>query len=113
MPTQSKAGRMRHVVNVMRPPPQQGDSPQKTPEVFRNGVPCSIDPMSGREIERMNQMGAIASHKVVMYGDPKKQIKRVDWLIDETGKRLNIVDKADPSRCDIGEITLFCMEEAA
>src|SRR4051812_40237641 len=94
MPTQSKAGKMRHVVTVMRPPPPQGEGGQLNspePAVFRERTPCSIDPLSGRELERMQQMQAVANCKVTFYGDPKKQVKTTDWLIDEFGKRINIV----------------------
>jgi hypothetical protein len=107
---------MRHVVKVMRPPPPQGESGQlNTPEatVLMEEVPCSIDQLQGKEAERMQQMYATATQKVGMYGNPNKQIKRVDYLIDQTGAQLNVLSINDGSRSQQGYIELICGEEPA
>lgn len=107
-----KAGPMRHIVTVMRPPDPQGEGGQlnSQPTRFRNEVPCSIEPLSGRELERMQEMEAVANCKVRFYGDPDKQVKETDWLIDEFGKRINIVAKNDSLRNQQGIVELICME---
>jgi hypothetical protein len=102
----------RHVVNVMRPGEANGeDARSRPPATFRKDVPCSIEPLTGREVERMNQMQAVASVKVTMYGDPNKQIQATDWLIDHFGKRLNIAEIRDESRGQLGKVELMCGEE--
>lgn len=109
-----QAGKMRHRVNVMRPPSPQGEPGQlnsQATELIKN-VPCSIEPLSGREAERMQQMYATATLTVGMYGDPAKPLKTTDWLIDQTGKRLNIMHIKDKQRNGI-ELELTCGEEVA
>ncbi len=106
--------RLRHVVKVMRPPAPGGESSQAIPpQAIRNEVPCSIETLMGREAERMQQMYAGANVKVCMYGDPNNQLKAVDYCIDQTGKRLNIMGITDPSRSQLGKIELICGEELA
>jgi hypothetical protein len=104
---------MRHVVNVMRPAAQQGESTPVAPTLLREKVPCSIDPLTGREAERMQQMYATASLKVGLYGNPSKRIQRRDHLIDQTGAQLNVMDIKDESRSQLGYIELICGEEVA
>jgi len=105
---------LRHVVNVMRPPPPGGESGQAIPDTtVRNQVPCSIETLTGREAERMQQMYAGANVKVGMWGDPNKPVKAVDYCTDQTGKRLNIMGIIDNSRSQLGKIELICGEELA
>jgi hypothetical protein len=104
---------MRHVVKVMRPASPQGESTPAAPTILRDKVQCSIEPLTGREAERMQQMFATATQKVGLYGNPNKLIKRVDHLIDQTGARLNVLDIKDDSRAQLGYIELICGEEPA
>lgn len=103
---------LRHVVNVMRPPPPGGESTVNAkPSELRHEVPCSIEPLRGGEAQRLQQMFATATHKVGMYGNPNKKIQRTDFCIDQTGARLNVMDVIDKSRSQIGFIELVCGEE--
>lgn len=103
-----------HVVDVMRPHGPQGEESRDTPPaLFREGVRCSINPMRGQEAERLSQMYATAVYTVGMYGDPSKQIKRVDQCIDQTGAVLNVMDIRDESRSQLGYIELICGEQPA
>lgn len=105
---------MRHVVNVMRPPDPQGEGGQTSPPTtLFNALRCSIDTLTGRELERLQQMYATANSKVKYWGDPTKQVKATDWLIDEFGKRLNIISINDPLRNQQGIVELICGEEVA
>lgn len=105
---------LRHVVTVKRPPPPGGESGQQASDtVVRECVPCSIDTLTTREAERMQQMYAGASVKVCMYGNPAKQVKAVDYCVDEFGKRLNVMGIIDPSRGQLQKIELICGEEVA
>jgi len=109
-----KSGGMRHAVKVMRPADPQGEASQsESPTTLFNSLPCSIDTLTGRELERLQQMYATATSKVKFWGDPTKQVKATDWLIDEFGKRLNIVSINDPLRNQQGIVELICGEEVA
>ena len=107
-----KAGKLRHVVNVMRPAEPAGDVPGKSPPtIHRAGVYCSIEQLTGREAERFQQMYATATLKVKMWGDPSKPLRAVDWLEELPSKnRLNILNKDDLNRNGI-ELELICGEE--
>lgn len=103
---------MRHVVNVMRPADPQGEGGAALPPTtLIKNVPCSIDNLTGRELERLQQNYATATSKVKFWGDPSRQVKNTDWLIDEFGKRLNIVQINDPLRNQQGIVELVCGEE--
>lgn len=108
------AGKMRHIVDVMRPPEPQGEGGQlnSQPKVLMKDVPCSIENLSGIEQERMQQMYATARNKVRMYGDPDNPLRTVDWLVDQSGKRLNILQINDKWRNGI-ELEMICGEEVA
>ncbi len=111
----SVCGAMRHRVDVMRPPEPQGEGGQlnSQPTTFIQKLPCSIDNLTGRELERLQQMYAKADSKVTFWGDPTRQVENTDWLIDEFGKRLNIVQINDPLRNQQGLVTLICSEEVS
>lgn len=103
---------MRHVVNVMAPPPPTSESQvNAVPLVFMRDVPCSIKTLSGQEAERMAQMYGAATLKVEMYGSPTKPIKTIYWL--KFGERkLNVMGIIDKQQN--GEVLeLICGEEVA
>lgn len=111
MPTRARASAMRHVVNVMRPVPhegQKGDGTGKPEEIYHEW-PCSIVTLSGRELERAQQMNAVAELEVKGYGDPRKPIKEKDHLTFGS-RQLNVVAVIDKNQNGI-DLKLLCGEE--
>lgn len=49
-------------------------------------VPCSIEPLGGRELEQARQTVAEASHRVRLYADPERPLSALDYL--EFGRRV-------------------------
>lgn len=105
---------MLHVVNVMRPTENLTDGGQKqNAECVLKNWPCSIEPLSGREAERVHATFPEASLKVEGYGNPQKPFRRTDWLelkaTDGALRKLHIADIQDEMQNGI-ELTLFCGE---
>lgn len=102
---------MRHVVNVMRPTESlEGHGAiEGKPTIYIPKVPCSIETLSGQELERARQLVSTATHKVEMYGDPKKPLKRTDFL-DFEGRTLEIGQILDKNQNGV-ELELICGEE--
>ena len=72
-----KAGTLRHVVNVIRPASDTGGTrgePTSGDETIRENVPCSIETISGRELELARSLWASTTYKVTMYADPKRKV---------------------------------------
>jgi head-tail adaptor len=110
MPTQSKAGRMRHVVNVMRPTKAKGTlgETQGTDKTVMKNWPCAIKTLTGNEQEDARQNGATANLEVSGYGNPGNPFKETDYL--QFGERkLNIAFIDDVNQNGI-ELRLLCGE---
>jgi hypothetical protein len=111
---------MRHHVDVMRPPPhqnQKGDSPGQDQCVIHEW-PCSITTLTGRELERAQQIVATAELTVEGYGDPKKPIQENDYLEFVDGvkgtkdkpRKLNVMAVIDENQNGL-KLKLLCGEE--
>lgn len=117
---QGKAGNMRHVVKVMRPTKTTNDigNTQGNPTIIFEKWPCSIETMSGRELELARQTFAAASLKVEGYGNPKNPIRETDYLefIDgvtgtkEKPRKLHVGVVNDKRQNGI-ELSLICGED--
>lgn len=76
-----KAGPLRHLCNVERPLTGLSDrGEQEGYAVVRPSVPCSLEPLNGREIEVAHQLVATATHRVRMWGNPAKPVQHNDRL---------------------------------
>jgi hypothetical protein len=81
---------MRHLVNVMRPTGAEGDLGERRgqPICVRREVPCSIETLTGREIDQARTILSDAIYKVEFYADPSKVVTQNDFLTGGTlGKR--------------------------
>jgi len=107
-----RAGQLRHTVNVMRPAPPRGDRDQEDdPQVLREKVQCSIETISGREAQRLQQMYPTATHRVKMWGDPAKPLSAADWLIElPSNRRLNIIPPINDKQRNGLDLELVCIE---
>ena len=62
-----------------------------------SGLDCSIEPLSGRELEIARQQYETISHRVRMFLDPEWQLDAAHYLIDEdTGRRYEIAEETTP-----------------
>ena len=100
----------RHLVTVMRPAEATDEygQTQGQPATILKDVPCSIEPLSGRETELARQTFGIASLRVRMYGDPAKPLQYTDWLAFG-GRRLNIGQIIDRHQNGL-DLELICGE---
>lgn len=73
-----------------------------------SSVPCSIEPLQGRELELARQIVADASFRVTMYGDPDWSLTTKHWL-EFGSRRLNIGYIRTPDEIDL-EYELLCGE---
>lgn len=109
---------MCHVVNVMRPPKAHGTlgQTQGQPETIIRNWPCSIENLSGRELELARSTFAAATLKVEGYGDPRKPIEARDYL-----ELASLTPGKQPRKLFVGfvddkmqngiELSLICGEE--
>ena len=104
---------MRHVVNVMRSTKTEGSlgQTQGKPDTIIKDWPCSIETLSGRELELARSTFAAATLKVEGYGNPSKPIKETDYL--EFGERILHVGFVDDKHQNGVELSLICGEERA
>lgn len=74
--------RMVHQVDVMEPPSNKDDRGQEQGQdaVYMAKVPCSIEPLTTRELETARQTYAAATYMVKMYGKPSLPITHRHWL---------------------------------
>ena len=109
-----------HIVDVMRPPiheGQKGDSTGSDKAVIR-AWPCLVKTLTGRELERAQQMVATAELEVEGVGDPTNPIREKDYcrFIDgvigtkEKPRRLNVMAVIDAHQNGIN-LKLLCGEE--
>lgn len=110
----SNAGKMRHLVNVMRPAAPVTDRGQQRgqPLCVRREVPCSIETISGTEDTEARRQMPTATYSVELYHDPSKPILELDYLTGGTlGDRVfNIGHVADPDFKGL-KLTLLCSEK--
>jgi hypothetical protein len=104
---------LRHVVSVMRPT-EATDTIGNTrgaPQQIFGQWPCSIETLSGRELELARSTYADATLKVEGYGDPGKRFKVTDYLTGGSiGSRvLNIGFINDRQQNGI-QLSLICGE---
>jgi hypothetical protein len=111
---------LRHRVDVMRPPQQQnqlGDGTGQEDCIIPNW-PCSVVTLTGRELERAQQIVATAELAVEGYGDPKKPILEKDYLKFVDGvkgtkdkpRKLNVMAVIDEQQNGL-KLKLICGEE--
>ena len=81
----------RHSVNIKRPSTTVGDRGQITgnPTTVAADVPCSIEPLGGRELELAKQIVANATQRVMFYTGDDWNLNTKDFLLFGT-RRLNI-----------------------
>ena len=104
---------MRHRVNVMRPTEAQGTrgQAQGNPELILKDWPCSIETLSGREIEQARTVFAEATHRVEGYGDPAQRFKERDHLTGGSiGKRTLHIGFINDKQQNGIELSLLCGE---
>ena len=104
---------MRHVVNVMRPTEAEGTRGQSqgTPKQIMKDWRCSIETLSGREVEQAHTVFAEATHKVEGYGDPKNRFKQRDYLTGGSiGERVLAVGSINDKQQNSVELSLLCGE---
>lgn len=104
-----RAGDLRHQCDIYAPgtsSDNRGQHHGKT--LIRKGVPCSVETLSGRELEQARATWTEATYKVEMYGDPRRPIDETCWL-EMNGRRMNIAHKSDPDFNEI-KLTLLCGE---
>ena len=109
-----KLGTKRHRVDIMAPPTTLDGRGQidanEDPVTVAQGIPCSIEPLQGRELELARQVMANAQHKVTVWASNKWKLTTQNWLVFN-GRRLNIGHISDTSA--IGhEYVLTCGEAA-
>lgn len=109
-----QAGKLRHYVNVMQPTDAEGTRGEREGQdkTVRQGVPCSIETLSGRELELARSTYPDATYKVVMRADPLRQVTSVMYLTGGTlGKRRLYI--AFPNNIDQKnfELHLLCSED--
>lgn len=79
-----RAGELRYRVTVKRPREgNQGSRGEKQGDaltIYANW-PCSIDTLSGSEVEKARQMFASATVQIKGYTDPQKPIKEYDFIV--------------------------------
>lgn len=80
----------RHYVNVMKPTDAEGSRGERQGQdsIVRQGVPCSIETLSGAEGERARGTYGDVTYKVTMYADRLRPITSAMYLSGGTlGKR--------------------------
>lgn len=100
---------LRHICDVMAPGSSKDDRGQTHGKrTLARNVPCSIETLSGRELEQARATWTEAVYRVRMYGNPQKPIDETCWL-EINGRRMNIIHKSDPHFNEI-ELELTCGE---
>lgn len=101
---------LRHQCDVMEPPKAQGSRGQEigNSTTYLKGVPCSIETISGRELEQARATWSESTYRVQMYGDPRKPITSGHWL--KFGERRMSIGHIDDKHQNGIELTLICGE---
>lgn len=103
----------RHEVNIMRSATTLDSRGQASgsPVTVVSSVPCSIEQLNGRELERARQLMADASLRVRFFYDASWSLTTKDWLERTTdSSKIHIGHIQDPDETDL-EVTLTCAEE--
>ena len=86
----------RHTVTIKRPGDtldELGRRDVTSDTVVAENVPCSIEPLSGRELEVARQNFPTATHRVRLFADLNWDLTPRDYLVPETGENLEIADR--------------------
>lgn len=106
----------RHVVTIKRPAssgtPNLGPRGQVigNDKTIAENVPCSIENLSGRELELARQVVSDATKRVRLFDDPDWGLNSKDYLIFGS-RRLNIGYVDHPEEVQV-EAFLLCKEAA-
>jgi len=100
----------RHVVTIKRPVTSVGTRGQLTgtDTTVASSVPCSIEPLQGRELEYARQMVADATQRVRFYDDSAWALTTKDYL-EFGSRRLNIGYIKRDEEVQL-EVELLCAE---
>ena len=108
-----RAGNLRHYVNVMQPTDAEGTRGEREgiDKTVRQGVPCSIETLSGVEGERARGTYGDVTYKVTMRADRLRPVTNAMYLTGATlGKRkLHIAFVNDVDQMGF-ELQLLCGE---
>lgn len=107
----SRAGELRHRVNVMRPPQaplSTRGQPQGNDTLVIEGWPCRVVQTGASEADESGGPSATATFEVSGYADPKRPIKQRDYLLFN-GRRLDVSSVVDPDMRGV-EVVLNCGE---
>lgn len=107
-----KAGKMIHRCDIYSPgtePDTRGQEGGET--LLMAGVPCSIEPLNSRELEAARQIYGSATHRVRMYGDPKKAVTLRDYL--KVGRRKLKIGSVIDTLQNGEQLELLCEERVA
>lgn len=101
----------RHFGTIKRPSTTKGVKGQRTGNdtIVLRDVPCSIETLSGRELEIARQTVADATHRVRIWADPDNPIATTDYLVFGS-RTLRIGHYDDPEQQGL-EWVLLCSEE--
>lgn len=100
-----------HYVTIKRPSTTLGTKGQRSgsDSTLLENVPCSIETLSGRELELARQTVADATHRVIMWADPSNPLLTSDYLVLGTRTlRIGHFDDVDQQGL---EYMLLCVEE--
>lgn len=110
----TQAGKMRQVVNVMRPPATTDDLGGLIgqPKLIRKDVPCSIRNISGTETEQVHSVWPSATQIIEFYADPLRQVTPQDYLTGGTLGERKLYINAVTDEEEKGLILTLVCEEA-
>lgn len=103
----------RHSVAIMRPVAATYDALGQlsgTDRTVADGVPCSIEQISGRERELARQNMAAATLRVRLFSDPAWSLTTGDYLLRDDSTRIEIGFIQDVDETQL-EVWLTCAEE--
>jgi head-tail adaptor len=108
-----RAGNLRHYVNVMQPTDAEGTRGEREgmDKTVRQGVPCSIETLSGAEGERARGTYGDVTYKVTMRADRLRPITAAMYLTGGTlgNRKLYIAFKNDIDQMGY-QLELLCGE---
>jgi len=106
----------RHLVDIFRVPLETSVTSRgqrnETPTEVASDVPCSIESLSGRELEAARQLYAEVQYRVRLFGLGSWNLTPADYLVrDSGGKRMDIGHVMDQELLEDYEYTLLCSHE--
>jgi hypothetical protein len=85
---------MRHTADIYEPSGEPNDLGNQTDgpgRLIDSKVPCSLETLTSREMEIARLLHATATHRVMMYANPKIPLKHCHWLMID-GRKMNIAE---------------------